>query len=156
MNICVSIIIRARNEAESLRQTLKIISQQHMDFDHEIIIVDNNSTDDTPVVAKDYNCKIVNLKKFSWGRGINEGIKHSKGDFCILLSAHCYPANNKWANTLVTPLINNKNIAATYGRQIPIKGLNPFEEVELKFWFPSKPTSSFAISNANACIRKKV
>jgi glycosyltransferase involved in cell wall biosynthesis len=157
----VSVIIRTRNEAQSLRKVLEIIANQDTNFSYEIVLVDSYSTDDTKHIAEKYGCKIVNLSQaeFSWGRGLNIGIENSEGKFCILLSAHCYPVNNKWMNGLVEPLIEDERVAANYGGQIPIKGVDPFEEVELKEWFPTNKSPDkkrVGISNSNACIRKEV
>ena len=153
----VSIIIRTRNEATLLEKTLKKIVNQDTNFNYEIIIVDSYSTDNTRYVAKKYGCKIVNLSpiNFSWGRGINFGMENSNAEYCILLSAHSYPVDNTWMDKLVRPLLEDKNLAATYGGQIPIKGIDPFEEVELKKWFP-KSNKKIAVSNSNACIRRSV
>ena len=154
----VSIIIRVRNEAEALRKLLKLIDAQETEFDYEIIVVDSDSIDDTQKVAEENGCYILNIKpsNFSWGRGLNMGIERSNGKYCILVSAHCYPAKNDWIDKLVKPLIENKKIAATYGRQIPLRDVDLFEEVELKLIFPQKEKTRTPISNANACIRREI
>jgi len=160
----ISIIIRTRNEGDALFELLKRISKQktYNQLKYEIIIVDSDSTDNTRSIAESYGCYVVNIKKeeFSWGKAINLGIKEAKGDFCVLISSHCFPANDSWLYNLIKPLLLDEKIAATYGRQIPIKGVNPFEEVELKTWFPINvkrySSSIIGISNANACIRKSV
>lgn len=153
----ISIIIRTRNEAKSLERVFKRIYNQDTSLNYEIIIVDSCSTDGTKRIASSYGCKIVNLSPhdFSWGRGLNIGIENAKGEFCVLLSAHCYPVDGKWLDKLTKPLMIDEKVAASYGGQIPIKGVDPFEEVELKKWFP-RSSKKLAISNSNACIRKSV
>ena len=154
----VSIVIRTRNEGRSLEKVLRIISNQDTELDYEIILVDSYSTDNTKYLAKKYDCKIINLSplEFSWGRALNIGIENSNSEFCILLSAHCYPANDKWMTHLVKPLIEDEKVAASYGGQLPIRGYDPFEELELKMWFPTNSRKRIGISNSNACIRKEV
>ena len=66
-----SIVIRNKNEAFYLNRVLHILTTIYShDFD-EIIIVDNNSTDDSLAVAKKYNCKVVNISNFTYGKAIN-------------------------------------------------------------------------------------
>lgn len=85
----ISIIIRNRNEAEYLKFVLESIKQQQM-VDTETIVVDNESEDESVAIAQEYKCRVLNLpkKKFTYGRALNMGIESSKGEICVLLSAH--------------------------------------------------------------------
>lgn len=157
----ISIIIRTKNEADSLEKVLKSVIAQKMDFDSEIILVDTNSTDNTRIIAEKYNCQILNVDvtEFSWGKGLNVGLDHARGQYCVLLSAHSYLIDENVIAGLVRPLIENKNVAATYGGQLPIHAVDPFEEIELAMWFPTKNIGNsigVAISDANACLKKEV
>ena len=81
-NKLVSIIIRTKNEENWISVCLdKIFKQNYKNF--EVIIVDNNSTDNTVKRALEYNVKIVKIKKFLPGKAINLGIKKSKGDIIV-------------------------------------------------------------------------
>ena len=62
-----SIIIPARNEANNLPQLLNSLRKQSI-VPHEIIVVDDDSTDETARIARDYGAKVVNLKDspLSW------------------------------------------------------------------------------------------
>ncbi len=72
-NIAVSVIVCAKNEAENLRQFLPLlVSQNYPNF--ELILINDNSTDDTLSVleafeAENDNIKIVNVKPIEkfWG-----------------------------------------------------------------------------------------
>jgi rhamnosyltransferase len=155
----ISVIIRSRNEAFSLEKVLQKIVNQKLSLKYEIIVVDSDSTDSTREVTERFDCRIVNLKKneFSWGKGLNIGIEYSHGEYCVLLSAHSYLVDDKVIARLIEPLVKNKNVAASYGGQLPLHKVNPFEEVELNLWFPKKDNGkNIGISDANACIRKEV
>lgn len=57
----VSAIMCARNEAENLPKVLQALKQQTKPF-NEIIVVDDGSIDATATIAKQYGCKLIQLK----------------------------------------------------------------------------------------------
>lgn len=88
----ISVIIRTKNSEETLEKCLKSIIRQTQKV-KEIIIVDNNSTDDTLKIASKYNCKILYYPKkdsFNYSKALNIGIKHSSSQFLLIISSHCY------------------------------------------------------------------
>ena len=115
-----SIIIRTKNEEKWLPRCLSMIyAQTHKDF--EVILVDNESTDNTVKIAKSWNIdKIVNIGNYSPGRALNLGINNAKGENLVFLSAHCVPVNEFWLKNLIHTLDTNNNVFAVYGRQIPL------------------------------------
>jgi glycosyltransferase involved in cell wall biosynthesis len=136
----VSIIIRTLNEAKYLEALLAKIALQTGGFQTEIIIVDSNSTDATLDVAARFHGGVLQLPRgdFSWGRALNIGLEAATFEYCVLLSGHCLPVNNTWLEELLRPL-SNPGVAASCGKQVPQPGLDPFEEAELKWWFPALP-----------------
>ncbi len=74
-NLRVSVVIPVYNEGEYLTTCLDSLMKQSVKAD-EIIIVDNNSTDDTVVIAQQYPVKIIREKKqgitSARNRGFNE------------------------------------------------------------------------------------
>jgi glycosyltransferase involved in cell wall biosynthesis len=87
----ISVIVCTYNRAHTLRRMLeRFFSQQDLNrLDHEIIIVDNNSTDDTPQVAKEFSnrsglCYVLEGRQgLSFAR--NRGIAEAAGDFVSFL-----------------------------------------------------------------------
>jgi hypothetical protein len=82
----------------------------------------------------------------------------ASGEYLVNLSAHCIPTNSEWLANLLRPLQSDDTIAATYGNQIPIKGLNPFEErLTIAAFRPDREGNVKAIfSNSNCAVRKRV
>ena len=74
----VSIIIRTKNEERWIDHCLSAITQSK---NFEIILVDNNSDDNSVKIAKKYTDKIINVAQFYPGKAINEGIRASSGKF---------------------------------------------------------------------------
>src|SRR5262249_30641364 len=101
----LSIVIRCRNEAVSLRSTCASLRAQKFDLSWEIIIVDNESDDETQQVAREFGARIVPIsrREFSYGRAINVGIANARGELVMLLSAHSLPIGSYFLNSAVAP-----------------------------------------------------
>lgn len=86
----LSILIRNLNEAENLKFTLQSIRKQVCDFPYEIIVVDNESEDNSVEIALAAGAKVISLKRddFSFGHALNFGIEHCAGQFILIMSAH--------------------------------------------------------------------
>lgn len=78
-NPLVSVIIPTRNSAQFLEKCLLSIKKQTYK-NIEIIVVDNNSTDDTKVIAKKYTDKVFN-KGPERSAQVNYGVTKAKGEF---------------------------------------------------------------------------
>ena len=153
-----SIIIRTHNEEDWIAHCLKSIKKQNYK-NYEIILIDNNSTDNTVIIAKKLGVdKVVKIKKFFPGKALNAGCKIAKGEFLVLLSAHCVPVDDSWLKNL---LINfkNKNVAAVYGKQSPITYSKPEDIRDLYITFGNErriQKKDNFFHNANSAIRKSV
>ncbi len=94
----VSIIILVLNQLELTRACLESVAA-HTTCPHEIIVVDNGSTDGTPEFLKQWqaahpNCTVIrNETNRGFAGGNNQGLAAAKGEILVLL-------NN---DTLVTP-----------------------------------------------------
>jgi len=85
--IKLSIIIPAHNEEVFITGLLRSI-EAHLQIDHEIIVVNNGSSDNTEKVAAIYNCKIINISdKVSPSKARNIGTKSATGNFFVFLDA---------------------------------------------------------------------
>jgi glycosyltransferase involved in cell wall biosynthesis len=156
--IDVSIVIRTKNEEKRLGAVLdKIISQDYRGK-YEIIIVDSGSWDKTAQIASGFPVRFYALDKkpFSYGYALNYGQKLAAGKIIVFLSAHCVPLDSAWLSNLTAALIENKQAAAVYGKQLPVKGVNPVEEFELGIFFPVEDAPKAVFSNANCAIRKEI
>lgn len=86
----LSVIIRCRNEAASLRLALEALRHQQCDFEWEILIVDNESDDDSRSIAEEFGARVISIsaKEFTYGRALNLGFSESRGEIVMPLSAH--------------------------------------------------------------------
>lgn len=83
----VSIIITTKNEEKNIINCLESIRKQNFDQDKiEIIVVDNNSTDNTKAIASEFT---ENIYDFGPERSAqrNFGVRKSKGKYILYLDA---------------------------------------------------------------------
>lgn len=84
----ISIVVPARNEEENITNLLESIEQQKYSKAFETIVVDGNSTDRTPEIAKRYGCRVIQQSgKLGVSNARNEGWKNARGDIIVFLEA---------------------------------------------------------------------
>ncbi len=82
----ISIVIPAKNEAQSLSRMLPKLRRQQPDA--EIIVVNDGSTDETVEVCKAHRVEVVS-HPYSMGNGaaIKTGVRSAQGDILLLMDA---------------------------------------------------------------------
>ncbi|MCS1350798.1 glycosyltransferase family 2 protein [Mechercharimyces sp. CAU 1602] len=100
----ISAIIATRNEAESLRQTLKVLRRSRR-ID-EVIVVDHGSTDHTGAVARRYADRMISRKE-GWGAAWLEGMQAARGAIFLLLDAQA-KERAKLSHALISPLLQGE------------------------------------------------
>lgn len=140
INLPVSVIICARNEAKNLQQNLPfILTQNYPDF--EVIVVNDCSTDGSVYVLeqlkKQYSkLKIVTVaehKRFKTGKkfALTMGIKASKNEYLLLTDADCKPLSDQWINLMQAGFTADKEIVLGYSPYRKTKGfINTFTRFE--------------------------
>jgi len=110
----ISIIIPAYNEEENILKTLFSLSLTSTKHPLEVIVVNNNSSDDTEKLATACNITCITEKKQGITNARNGGLAIAKGTYVINADADTiYPAN--WIDDMVAPLIRDQSVALTYG-----------------------------------------
>src|SRR2546423_12527437 len=80
----ISIIIPCWNDAAALKEALGRISA--IAGDHEIIVADASTTDDSATVARSFGARVVQCDRPNRGRQMNAGAAAASGD--VLLFQH--------------------------------------------------------------------
>lgn len=152
----VSIVIRTKNEAKWIWKTLQAIKSQSI-IPEEIVVIDNLSEDSTITLAKEFGAtKIVDIEDYSPGRALNLGMDQTTSEFVVFLSAHCVPCDESWLEKLISPF-RNYQIAATYGRQLPLPFSSDTDKSDLYTVFRNESQIQSIdgfMNNANSAIRR--
>ena len=86
----ITAIIPCLNEEKAIGHVLREIP----DFVDEVIVVDNNSTDRTPEVAREFSAKVVHEPVAGYGRAYKRGFSEATGDIIVNLDGdHTYPVS---------------------------------------------------------------
>lgn len=75
----VSVVVPAYNEEKYIKSCLEAVTNQELKAD-EIIVVDNNCTDDTVKIAKEYNVTVIQEKKQGLIHARNKGFNTARYD----------------------------------------------------------------------------
>ena len=89
-----SVVIPAYNEAKWLPETLAALTpiMRTVQIPGEVIVVDNNSTDQTARIARDFQARVVFEPFNQISRARNAGARAAEGTFLIFLDADTLPS----------------------------------------------------------------
>ena len=89
MQPVISFIVPAYNEEQLLGQTLTSIhnAAQQVGEPYEVIVVDDGSTDQTPLIAQHHGAQVVSVNHRKISATRNSGAKSALGDFFFFVDA---------------------------------------------------------------------
>ena len=86
----ISVVIPCYNEGDGIRAVMADMPK----FVDEVVVVDNNSTDNTAEVAKELGTVVVFEPKQGYGAAYKTGLKTAKGDIIVTMDGDAnYPRN---------------------------------------------------------------
>jgi len=130
----VSVVMPAYNEAEFIETTLKaLLAQTYKDF--ELIVVDNNSTDNTGEIAKRYGARVIVEKEKGVAAARNTGFANAKGEIIACTDSDSIPPAN-WVEQIVEAYKKNPSMVAFGGGGLLYSGPND-ARAAARFLFPS-------------------
>lgn len=113
-DIYLSIVIRVRNEAHYLRRVFMALNAQKCDFGVEIIVVDNESADNSRELSLAQGAQVLQVPASAYtpGLALNTGIARARGRLVLLLSAHCLPIGSHFLEDCVAFFDGDEQLAA--------------------------------------------
>ncbi|MFN5479425.1 MAG: glycosyltransferase [Chitinophagaceae bacterium] len=129
----VSVIICARDEADEIEKNLPGVLAQSYRSTHEIVVVNDNSQDDTKFLLEGLyrtyrQLHVVELKQEAMhipGKKfpLSVGIKSAKHEILLMTDADCIPASEHWIRKMQEAYDAGVEIVLGYGAYKKSKGL---------------------------------
>jgi glycosyltransferase involved in cell wall biosynthesis len=121
MRPTVSIVIPTRNAGPGFRELLDRLRIQKGFYEPEIVVIDSESSDGTPDIARQYGAHVteISARSFNHGSARNLGIQQARGEICILLVQDALPIHNDWLQALVNPFEQDPAICGVTTAQLP-------------------------------------
>lgn len=119
-----SVVICTHNRSQDLRQTLQRLGAlEHPRENFEILVVDNASCDETPLVVQEAarqqgNIRYINEDKLGLSHARNTGIDNSHGEFVAFLDDDAWPEPH-WLGCLEEEF-NDVRVACVGGKVEPV------------------------------------
>ena len=121
----ISVVICARDEAENLANNLPGVLVQDYNTTHEIVLVNDNSEDESKYLIEEFKksfknlnpvtltqeAKMISGKKFP----LSIGIKSAKNETVLLTDADCVPASEHWMKLMQDGYNDGIEIVLGYG-----------------------------------------
>lgn len=144
----VSIAICSKDRAEHLKQTLASLSRVHppQDLDVELVVVDNDSDDDTASVARQqdlpFRSRVLHEPRTGLSHARNRALAETEGDLILFTDDDVrFPKN--WITGMTQPIRNGEADAVAGGVIIP----SHLERPWMQPWHRSFLASSLRIES---------
>jgi succinoglycan biosynthesis protein ExoA len=121
----VSILVPVRNEARFILHTLaQLVTQDYDPMRFEVLVIDGESTDDTPDIVAEFARKWGNVSLHSnprrWSSAArNVGLRHARGEIIVIVDGHCDLPDNRYVTRLAAAF--ERSGADCIGRPQPLE-----------------------------------
>lgn len=151
----LSVVIPAFNEARLIERTLQsvavsIAANQKLEFTSEVIVVDNNSTDNTAELARQSGARVVFEPINQIGRARNTGAAQATGDWLLFLDADSLLSPELLAD-IIRVIKSGKYVGC--GSTLRMDGLPWWASMTLRFWTAASVLCRWAAGALVVCRR---
>lgn len=113
-NPLVSVVIPAWNEEEGILRTLISLANTNTKFVTELLIIDNNSTDDTANLIKSLGLKVYLETKQGVGHARTCGLHEARGKYILTGDSDTlYPES--WITSMVDAMLKDEQVYCVHG-----------------------------------------
>lgn len=138
----ISLVIPTLDAQAEIGELLKRLLSQTCCPD-EIIVVDSASSDRTVEIASGFDgVRVIEIDRCDFNHGLTRDMafKESSGDIVCFMTQDAVPADERYIENLVEPILTDNRVAISSGRQLPKKDAREFERLVRDFNYG--PTSN--------------
>lgn len=120
--ITATVAIPTFNGEEFLDDVLTALDNQETDFEHEVLVIDSGSSDNTlEIIANHPKVRLHEIpnKEFGHGKTRNLAVKMANGEFVAFLTQDAVPAHPGWLAEMIRPFSISEDVVAVLGKQVP-------------------------------------
>jgi len=153
-----SIIVLTYNEQKTIGKLLTKIHHLEGNYSKEILVIDSESRDKTPIIINQKQQKFKNIRfykikknRFNFGKTRNYEVELAKGKFVCFISGDCEIESPNFLDYFLQDFSDEK-VVAVFGKQIPKKDCSFFFKAEIECLFENienynKKGESYLIQN---------
>lgn len=160
MSAAVSVVIPAYNASSTLGETLRALQCQIAPPSHEVIVVDNASTDDTAAVARGYGARVFHESRRGPSAARNCGLRAAQGEIVAHIDADTIPTR-RWLREIYAPFETPETIlvagntlcyqpASGAEQYVAASGLYDTKRAITREVFPFAPSLNLAVRRSAA------
>ncbi|HYI38553.1 MAG TPA: glycosyltransferase family A protein [Thermoleophilaceae bacterium] len=147
----VSVIVPARNAVETLPRLFDALDRSTFEGEHEVILVDDGSTDGTPELARERGAAVVSLQgQGGPAQARNAGLEAARGPLIAFTDADCEPCA-QWLSEVVAALRAGAGLVRGPVKPDPRATVGPYDRT---LWIdessPLFETANLAVTRAVA------
>jgi glycosyltransferase involved in cell wall biosynthesis len=160
--IKISVIVPFYNSEPYIAECIEgLLSQKYPIEHHEIVMVDNNSTDASAEIVKRHSCiKLVSEEKQGAYAARNRGLREAKGEIIAFTDPDCIPSSD-WLERIATAM-NHPDVGIVIGSHQLARNsfflslLADYENEKNRYVFSSKIKEIYYGHTNNMAVRKKL
>jgi glycosyltransferase involved in cell wall biosynthesis len=149
----ISVIIPVRNASLYIKEAVESVQKQKIDVEVEIIVIDDNSTDNSGAIAAELGCRVIRIPASGAIKARNLGLKNAQGDFILFLDADDILEDNA-LKTLSNEFANDKEVQVALAMRKDF--VSPDLTDEEKTTIILKPEAYFGAIAGCALIKREV
>lgn len=117
----ITVAVRCRNEATDLGSLLADVHKQQFNGGVEVIVVDNDSTDESADVARSYGARVVTLPRdeFTYTKSMNLCMEQASFDRVFLSVGHALLSNDQTLSAGALQFDTNPSLGGMYSKVLP-------------------------------------
>lgn len=121
----VTLVILTHQAEPYLENLLHLIKSQESPYQTEILVLDDNSTDRTPLILRSRGIRNYPITA---RRGIREtACRLAEGEVLVFLTQDTLPLDRQWLRRLVAPILEKRPVGLVHGRLMADTAVPPYQ-----------------------------